>query len=111
MGSKAVDGRKLPSEYFTVPGRRQATAKALSERAERAEDELARFFEQSADLLCVAGMAVALCTSQSRSIRRRSGLHSNYAKPFRGTQRRALFYAIVIVSLGKSLWNRRGQWV
>ena len=54
--------------------------------------------------------AIALCTSQSRSIRRRSGLHNNYAKLFRGTLQRVFFYVIAIASLDKSSWNRRRPW-
>ena len=42
--------------------------------------------------------------------RQRSGPLTNFERPFRGTRRRAFFYAIVIVSLGKSSWNRRRQW-
>jgi PAS domain S-box-containing protein len=53
---KPADGRKRLSEDLTVPRWHRANRKALVARAEQAEDELASFFDQSADLLCVAGL-------------------------------------------------------
>ena len=51
-----VDTEDGPVEDLTGQRGQPAHMEALSARAEQAEEELAQFFGQSLDLLCIAGL-------------------------------------------------------